>query len=88
MGRVEVRRSLLSLSHKRCQLLEDFGELSRVAHLFGGQLGDPAGLLDHSITPLARIAHKSSEICERCRLRQRNSPASAGKSRCFFETRV
>src|SRR5260370_36586443 len=36
----------------------------------------------------ACTAHKSLEICERCRLRQQNSPASAGKFCCFLARRV
>ena len=36
------------------------------------------------LEPLACIAHKSLEICERCRLWQQNSPATPGKIRCFW----
>ena len=36
-------------------------------------------LADH----LACIAHKSLEICERCRLRQQNSPATPENSTAF-----
>jgi hypothetical protein len=38
------------------------------------------------LTPLACIAHKSSEICERCRLRQQN-PAAASLWRGLFQLR-
>jgi len=34
---------------------------------------------------LACIAHKSSEICERCRLRQQNPPATPDYSAAFWE---
>jgi hypothetical protein len=34
---------------------------------------------------LACIAHKSSEICERCRLRQQNPPATPDNSAAFWE---
>src|SRR6202040_1375899 len=37
---------------------------------------------------LACIAHKSLEICERCRLWQRNSPATPENSAAFLERRV
>jgi hypothetical protein len=37
---------------------------------------------------LACIAHKSLEICERCRLRQHNSPATPENSAAFLERRV
>ena len=36
-------------------------------------------------SPLACIAHKSSEICERCRLRQQNPPATPDNSAAFWE---
>src|ERR1700756_4219674 len=36
-------------------------------------------------TSLACIAHKSSEICERCRLRQQNPPATPDHSAAFWE---
>ena len=42
------------------------------------------GLIVFAGRPLACIAHKSSEICERCRLRQQNSPASPKNSAVFF----
>jgi hypothetical protein len=42
----------------------------------------------HDLGGLSRIAHKSLEICERCRLWQQNSPATAEKFYRFWERRV
>src|SRR6202008_4435426 len=39
----------------------------------------------HDRMELACIAHKSSEICERCRLRQQNPPATPDNSAAFWE---
>ena len=36
-------------------------------------------------TPLAWIAHKSLEICERSRLKQQNLPATPDNSAAFWE---
>ncbi len=41
------------------------------------------GTLCSPVAPLACIAHKSLEICERCRLWQRNSPAAPENSAAF-----
>jgi hypothetical protein len=38
--------------------------------------------------PLACIAHKSLEICERCRLKQQNSPAKPVNSTAILEKSV
>jgi hypothetical protein len=40
----------------------------------------PFGIRGSKGADLACIAHKSLEICERCRLRQRNSPATPENS--------
>ena len=46
------------------------------------------GLSRRRLLGLACIAHKSLEICERCRLWQRNSPAAPEKFHCFLQRRV
>ena len=44
-------------------------------------------VLNSESEALACMAHKSSEICERCRLRQRNTPATPDPSAAFLERR-
>ena len=46
---------------------------------------DQGGLSRRRLLGLACIAHKSLEICERCRLWQRNSPAPPENSAAFGE---
>jgi hypothetical protein len=51
------------------------------AYVNAEQFGNLAG---RDATTLACIAHKSLEICERCRLWQRNSPATPENSAAFW----
>ena len=58
-----VGRSVLSLNRKRCQPWEDFGKLSRVAHL-SPPLAETNSPYPISLR-LARIAHKSHRSAQR-----------------------